>query len=76
MFKLLAILCGVASITFGVPLLALDSPPQTIYVSSSSGSDRNSGLAADSPVQTLAKARSLMGNGYTMLPVLKIMNVR
>ncbi|MDQ3440439.1 MAG: DNRLRE domain-containing protein [Planctomycetota bacterium] len=34
-----------------------------IYVSDSAGSDANSGLAEDAPVQTLAKARTLLRNG-------------
>jgi len=35
-----------------------------IYVSSSTGNDKNSGLAPFSPVQTLGKAVSLLRNGY------------
>lgn len=37
---------------------------KTIYVSSSSGSDSNSGLSAATPVQTLAKGTSLLRKGY------------
>ena len=67
--KLMAILTALISIQFGIPLLVLGSTNNqtTIYVSSSSGSDNNSGLAATSPVQTLAKAHSMMENGYTAL---------
>lgn len=36
------------------------SDTKTIYVSSSSGSDSNSGLSASSPVKTIAKGASLM----------------
>ena len=34
-----------------------------VYVSNSTGSDTNSGLAEDAPVKTLAKARTLLRNG-------------
>ena len=36
---------------------------RTVYVSSSSGNDNNSGLASSRPVKTLAKARSLLRDG-------------
>src|SRR5437016_4734904 len=36
---------------------------QTIYVSSSTGSDSNNGLSPDSPVKTIAKGLSLLHNG-------------
>src|SRR5690349_9659591 len=36
---------------------------QTIYVSSSTGSDSNSGLSPNSPVKTIAKGLSLLQNG-------------
>ena len=36
---------------------------QTIYVSSSTGSDTNSGLSPSSPVATIAKGLSLLRNG-------------
>ena len=67
--KLMSILTAILTIQFGIPLLVLGSTNNqtTIYVSSSSGSDNNSGLAATSPVQTLAKAHSLMEDGYTAL---------
>ncbi len=39
------------------------SDSRIIYVSSSMGSDTNSGLSADAPVQTIAKAKSLVRNG-------------
>jgi hypothetical protein len=40
-----------------------DKDARTIYVSSSAGSDRNSGLTSNKPVQTLARARSLLRDG-------------
>ena len=44
---------------------------RTIYVSSSTGSDSNSGLDAAHPVATLAKGYSLMRNGYPDWMLLK-----
>lgn len=40
------------------------SNSRVVYVSSSVGNDRNSGLAPSLPVQTLGKAVSLLRNGY------------
>ena len=44
----------------------IEPSPDTrfVYVSSSSGSDANSGFAPDLAVQTLAKGKSLMRDGY------------
>ncbi len=44
---------------------------KTIYVSSSTGSDSNSGLDAAHPIATLAKGYSLMRNGYPDWMLLK-----
>jgi hypothetical protein len=40
------------------------SDTRVVYVSSSQGSDNNSGLSSQSPVQSLNKGMSLMRNGY------------
>jgi hypothetical protein len=40
------------------------SSSRVVYVSSSTGNDKNSGLAPSAPVQTLGKAVSLLRDGY------------
>jgi chitodextrinase len=40
------------------------SDTRTVYVSSSAGSDSNSGLSASTPVKTIARGLSLLRNGY------------
>lgn len=44
---------------------------KVVYVSSSSGSDANTGLSESDPVKTLAKASSLMRNGFPDWMLLK-----
>jgi hypothetical protein len=47
----------------GFDVFGKSSDTRVIYVSSSSGNDKNSGMSASSPVKTLGKAESLMRDG-------------
>jgi len=55
----------------GWSLFTASSDSRTIYVSSGSGSDANNGLSSKAPVQTIAKAMSLMRPGYPDWVLLK-----
>ena len=48
----------------GLPIIAPQSNSRVIYVSSSTGSDSNTGLSPNSPLKTIAAGEALLRNGY------------
>ncbi len=58
------LLWSVSQDQYGWTIVTPSADSRLIYVSSSTGSDSNSGLSVNAPVASLAKAQSLVRNGY------------
>ncbi|HWE02114.1 MAG TPA: carbohydrate-binding protein [Tepidisphaeraceae bacterium] len=55
---------SVATNSAGWTVVTPNSNDRVIYCSSSTGNDSNTGLSSNAPVKTLAKAESMLRNGY------------